>query len=83
MQINQSINSLIIPSHRAMVSFNVISTDNRLPVRQAQETFLVSIASGLDLGLNPYSVQWVPRLVFPGVKRRGRKADHHFHLVPK
>jgi len=65
MQINQSISCLIIPSHRAMVSFSVISTVNRLPVRQAHETFLVANVSGLDLGLNPYSVEWVPRPVSP------------------
>ena len=68
-------NSLTIPSHTAMVSFSVTITDNRLTLRQVRETLLVSNSPGLTLGLNPYSVQSVPKPVSPGVTQPGGKAD--------
>jgi len=66
-----------------MVSFSVISTVNRLAVRQAHETFLVANVSGLDVGINPYSVEWVPRPVSPGESGGGVKLNVHSHLLPK
>ena len=66
-----------------MVSFSVISTVNRLSVRQVHETFLVANVSGVDLGLNTYSAEWVPRPVSPGESGGGVKLNVHCHLLPK
>jgi hypothetical protein len=41
--------------------------------RQGQENFLFSIASRPALGRNQPSIQRVPDVIFPGVKRSGRE----------
>jgi hypothetical protein len=39
--------------------------------------------SRLAVGPTQPPIQWIPGALSLGVKRPGREADHHLHLVPR
>jgi hypothetical protein len=57
--------------------------DRGFESRQGLGIFIFTIASGPTLGPTQPPIQWVPGALSLEVKRPGREADAHLHLVPR